>query len=189
MTQPFRALTTPEKVRLRVEDFLRLDNAGAFVGQGKTELIRGDVYTMNVQHRPHARTKAQLYAALTRALAEVAPEIEVLIEATVAMPPHSAPEPDLVLTTEPDGEGPVPLASVRLLVEIADTTQDNDLGSKAALYAENAVPEYWVVDLKSRRVTRMWQPQNGAYAESNASGFELIESATITGLAVRVDQG
>ncbi len=185
MTEQVPLTTSPLAYRLTVEDFFRLDNAGAFEGYGKTELIRGEVFYMNAQHRPHARMKGQLFQALLRSLAGLDTGLDVLIEATVSMPPLSAPEPDLILTSEPDGEGPVPIASVRLLVEIADTTQKNDLRVKAALYAENGVAEYWVVDLKAKITHRMFAPVAGNYANHDTVALGgRIKSATIAGLAV-----
>jgi Uma2 family endonuclease len=187
MTEQVPLTTSPLPYRLKVEDFFRLDAAGAFEGYGKTELIRGEVFYMNAQHRPHARAKIAIYEALRDWIKANDPGFSVLIEATVAMPPHSAPEPDLLLTTEPDGDGPVPIQSVRLLLEIADTTQKHDLKTKAGLYAENGVPEYWVVDLKARRVQAMWTPGANGYAERGEVAFGgRIESATIAGLAVEL---
>ena len=183
MTEQVPLTTSPLRYRLTVDDFLRLDEAGAFASYGKTELIRGEVFYMTAQHRPHARMKGMLYQALLRALTEIDTDIDVLIQATVSMPPHSAPEPDLILTSEPEGEGPVPIASVRLLVEIADTTLRNDLVMKAAVYAENGVPEYWVDDLKARLVHRMSSPKGDGYADKIELAFgDRIAAATIAGL-------
>jgi Uma2 family endonuclease len=185
MTEQVPLTTSPMAYRLTVEDFFRLDDAGAFEGYGKTELIRGEVFYMNAQHRPHARMKGLLYQALLRSLANLDTGLDVLIEATVSMPPHSAPEPDLILTSEPDGEGPVPIGSVRLLVEISDTTQKNDLRVKSGLYAENGVAEYWVVDLKKKQVHRMFAPTSAGYGSHNQTALgERIESATVAGLVV-----
>ena len=172
-------------LKLRVEDFLALNDSGAFEGYGKTELIRGEVFYMNAQHRPHARMKGLLYQALLRSLAGLETGLDVLIEATVSMPPHSAPEPDLILTSEPDGDGPVPIGSVRLLVEIADTTQKSDLRVKSCIYAENGVAEYWVVDLKAKQAHRMFAPTAAGYASQDRTALGgRIESATIAGLVV-----
>lgn len=111
--------------------------------------------------------------------------LAVMVEATVAMPPHNAPEPDLILTSEPDGEGPIPLASVQMLIEIADSTQRHDLGTKADVYAENGVPEYWAVDLKAGVLHQMWVPTAEGYApRSEVTLGGPIEAATIGGLAV-----
>jgi Uma2 family endonuclease len=103
VTEHIPLTTTPLPVRLRVEDFFQLDEAGAFEGYGKTELIRGEVFYINAQHRPHARMKSRLHIELARAMAELGSELDVIAEATVAIPPHSAPEPDLVITSEPEG--------------------------------------------------------------------------------------
>lgn len=189
MTEHIPLTTTPLPVRLRVEDFFRLDDAGAFEGYGKTELIRGEVFYMNAQHRPHARAKGLVYLELARALADLDCGLTVLIEATIAMPPHSAPEPDLVVTSEPDGEGPVPLPSVQLVVEIADTTQAGDLGDKALLYAEHGVPEYWVIDLKAKRLHRLSSPSASGY--DDRTHFPLgahVDAVTVPGLAVTLPE-
>lgn len=189
MTEQVTLTTSPMPYKLTVEDFFLLDDAGAFEGYGKTELIRGEVYYMNAQHRPHARAKAALYDAIRDWIRAHDTELALLSQATVAMAPNSAPEPDLILTTEPDGEGPVPILSVRLLVEIADTTQKNDLRVKAELYAEHGVPEYWVVDLKAQRVHRMWSAQGDGYTRHDETAFGAqIAAATIDGLAVELPE-
>lgn len=185
MTEQVPLTTSPLAYRLTVEDFFRLDDAGAFEGYGKTELIRGEVFYMNAQHRPHARAKAAVYDAIRDWIRATGSDLTILSEATVSMPSHSAPEPDLILTSEPDGEGPVPIGSVRLLVEIADTTQTNDLRIKSALYAENGVPEYWVVDLKTKQVHRMVAPSAAGYTSHDQTALGgRIEAATIAGLVV-----
>jgi len=186
MTDHLPFTTTPLPVKLRVEDFLRLDEAGAFNDYGKTELIRGEVFYMNSQHRPHARMKLAVYDALRNWISANDANFDVLVEATVSMPPYSAPEPDLVITSEPDGEGPVPVSSVRLVIEIADTTLANDLGVKASVYAENAVPEYWVVDVKAGQVHQHWAPEAGAYAQVRETPLADLVALTIPGLTVRL---
>ncbi len=187
MTEQLPLSTSPVPYRLTVEDFFRLDAAGAFAGYGKTELIRGEVFYMNAQHRPHARAKAAVYDAIRDWIRITGSDLTILSEATVAMPPHSAPEPDLILTSEPDGEGPVPIGSVRLLVEIADTTQQHDLRVKSALYAENGVPEYWVVDLKAKQIHRMSAPTADGYTSHDQTALSgRIEAATVAGLVVEM---
>ena len=185
MTEQASLSTSPRPYHLTVEDFFRLDEAGAFDGLGKTELIAGKVYFLNAQHRPHARMKSALHLELAQALARIDDRIAVLVEATVAMPPHSAPEPDLILTSEPDGDGAVPLPSVRLLIEVADTTQRHDGEIKARLYAANAVPEYWLVDLKAGEMLRMAVPGAAGYAEIARFALgERCAAATIPGLEI-----
>ena len=173
---------------LRVEDFFTLDDSGAFEGYGKTELLDGGVVYINAQHRPHARCKAALYDGLRDALRAMDSPLSVLIEASVAMPPHDAPEPDLVLTSEPDGPGPVPLASVALIVEVSDATLASDLGTKATIYARHDVPEYWVADIAGKRIVQHSQPTAQGYGNRSDVAFgAVIEAATVAGLKVATD--
>ena len=173
------------RVRLRVEDYLLLDRSGAFADYAKTELIEGEVLYVNAQHRPHARVKTRLYRLLADALDALEIGLEALVEASVEITPENAPEPDIVLTYLPNGEGLVPLGSVALIVEVSDATLDIDLGRKATLYATHGIPEYWVIDVAGRVIHRMSTPSGGGYGERAAVAFgEMIASVTVAGLNV-----
>ncbi len=179
------SLLTREKARLHVDDFLLLDKNGAFAGEKRTELIEGDVYYMNAQYRPHARVKAKLYDELRDWVRANISALTVMIETTVAMPPHNAPEPDLILTSEPDGDGPIPVTSVALLIEVSDTTLESDLGVKAMTYAAQGIPEYWVADVNGRVVHQIWAPGVSGYAERRVVAFgDGVVAETVAGLVV-----
>ena len=185
MTEQRPLNTQPIPVKLRIEDYLLLDKAGAFADYAKTELIEGEIFFINAQHRPHALAKMELYDALRDALRALGSGLRPIVEASVAMPDHSAPEPDIVLTSEASGPGLVPLASVALVVEVSDTTLETDLGRKAELYARHGVPEYWVADLEARVIHGMWSPQGDAYSGSSEHPFgERVAVRTIAGLTV-----
>lgn len=181
--KPFN--TSPLPVKLRVEDYLLLDRSGAFDDYARTELIEGEILFMNAQHRPHMYAKSELAFALRMALKELGSSLYVGTEASVALSDHDLPEPDIVVTSEPRGEGPVPRESVALVIEVADTTAPFDLGRKATVYARHSIPEYWVVELNARVIHQMWAPKGEAYAERREIAFgERIAAATIAGLAV-----
>ncbi|MBN8830310.1 MAG: Uma2 family endonuclease [Sphingomonadales bacterium] len=152
MTERLPLNTAPLPLKLKVEDYLALDKAGAFAEYAKTELIEGVLFFMNAQHRPHGYVKMELYDRLRDGLRGLALRARLLVEVSIAIPPHSVPEPDIVLTTKPQGSGLIPLASVLLIVEVADTTLAYDLGAKAQLYARARVPEYWVADVSGRLI-------------------------------------
>lgn len=182
------SLSEPEHITLRIEDFLVLEKAGAFDRFQKTELLDGEIFGVNSQFRPHSYTKFRLAQSIDAALTRSSSGLGVLVEATVAMPPDNLPDPDIVVTSEPRGKGFVPLASVALLVEVSDTTIAQDLRKKAAIYARNAVPEYWVVDLNAARIVRMWAPGPTGFAQADETPFGTsIASATIPGLIVATD--
>lgn len=182
------SLAYPRPVKLTVDDFLLLDKAGAFDRYDKTELIDGVIVALQSEYRPHGYAKAELAYRIRRILETLGSPLYVSHETSVAMPPLSIPQPDIVLTAEPRGEGPIPLSSVALLIEVSVTTVVFDRGEKARIYAANGVPEYWVVDLSSRALHQMWIPGVTGYAEerSVALGEEVI-AVTIEGLTVTTE--
>jgi Uma2 family endonuclease len=172
-------------LRLRVEDFLLLDESGAFQNYGKTELIDGEIFFMNAQHRPHMMAKGELAFRIRLALEEMHSDLAVGIEGSFRLSDYDLPEPDILLTNEPYGQGPVPQGSVALVIEVSDASLEFDMGRKAILYAARGVPEYWVVDVNGRSIHQMWRPRDGAYAERRLIPFgDPIAAATIEGLTV-----
>jgi len=185
VNDPLRLNDTPLPVKFRVEDYLLLDASGAFDHYAKTELIEGEIVYMNAQHRPHAYAKTQLLLAVTEVLKRSGSRYAALVEGSIEMPDDSVPEPDIVLTSEPFGEGLIPLASVGLIIEVADSTLANDLGRKARLYAMKGVPEYWVVDVKGERVHQLWSPRDADYIQRREVRFgDHLTAVTIPDLTI-----
>jgi Uma2 family endonuclease len=173
------------RAKLTAKDFLLLDRNGAFAAYRKTELIDGDIYFVNAQHRPHGIVKTELYDALRDVLKAMGSPYRPVQEFSLALSPTDTPEPDVMLTSEPRGKGVVPLASVPLVIEVSDSTLDMDLGKKAAQYAAAGVPEYWVADVNARVIHQMWEPAGDAYTERNAVDFGTkIAAETIEGVTV-----
>ena len=171
------------KVKLRVEDFDLLAEAGGWAGLERTELLDGDIYEMSPQYSCHGNAKAVFYEALLDWKRAHRPDLAVRSEVSVAMPPHDEPLPDVILCLPPTGPKAIPVETVFLLIEIADGTIEYDLGYKADLYARQKVPEYWVVDLRGNMVHQMSAPEGEAYAERRKSAFGArIEAATLPGL-------
>ncbi len=176
--------TTPQKRGLRVEDFLLLNANGAFDDYGKTELIDGDIYVMNAQFSKHAGAKSRLAFALTMRLREIGSDLVLMTEVAVRLNGDSMPEPDIVIHRW-QGDGPVPVDSVALVVEVSDTTLASDLGRKADLYAAAGIPEYWVIDLTEGRALMHESPSvDGYHGQLDILLNERLKSATIAGLEV-----
>ncbi len=174
---------TPGKYALRVDDYVMLAAAGAF-GEEKTELIDGDVIVMAPEYRPHAYVRDELAYRLRRALEAVGSDLFVG-SGSIWVSPNTMPQPDIVLTREPRGEGAVPLHSIALLVEVSSTTLSVDLGRKQEIYAASGIPEYWVVEVSRRVIHQKWRPTSQAYGGHRAITFgDTVEAATIEGLMV-----
>ena len=185
MTEQLPLNTSQLPVKLRVDDYLLLDASGAFEAYRKTELIEGEVYFMNAQHRPHARIKSRLHVLLAQALHEIGGNLEAIVEGSVAIPPINVPEPDIVVTDKAEGDGLIPLESVRLVIEVADATLRTDLTRKAKVYARHGIAEYWVVDVNACVIHQLWAPEGEAYSEGRQVAFgKGIAAATIEGLVL-----
>lgn len=185
MTEQIPFNTSPLPFRLRVEDFLLLDDSGVFQGYGKTELIDGEIFFMNAQHRPHMMAKGELAFRLRLALEEMGSDLAVGIEGSLRLSDHDLPEPDILLTNEPYGKGPVPQESVALVIEVSDASIEFDMGRKAQVYAARGLAEYWIADVNARIIHQLWSPRDGAYAERRSVPFgAMIEAVTIEGLVI-----
>ena len=184
MNAPVRLATTPERHRLRVEEFALLCDSGAFEAHAKSELIDGDIYLMSAQFARHARIKTRLAFELGSAMRALNSELEALVEVSIRASDHDMPEPDITLTSW-RGDRDVPVATVALVVEVADTTLADDLGRKLALYARAGVPEYWVVDVEGARVIVHHQPTGDGFARHAEVPFgAMLRAATIGALAI-----
>jgi Uma2 family endonuclease len=178
------AATSPTPYKLRVADYLMLEKGGSF-GGNPTELIDGAVYMMSPEWRPHFRVKSELAYRMRSAVEAAGLPCFVGTEGSVALSDTDMPLPDILLTTAPDGEGPIPGTSVPLLVEVAVTSYQQDVDLKAKRYALASVPEYWVIDINDRKVHLMWSPESGEYREREEFALgEVIASRTISGLTV-----
>lgn len=172
-------------IKLTVDHYELLDRAGAFIDHHKTELLDGLVYAVSPQHRPHGFIKDELAYRLRRALEILESSLHVATEQSVSLAPFNEPQPDIILTSEPTGAGPIPGGSVALLVEVSDSTSRFDRIQKAAVYAGAEIAEYWVADVNKRVLHRMWRPERSAYGERSKIAFgETVSSATIDRLTI-----
>ena len=151
-----------EHFRLKLSDVELLQRAGVLDGQ-RVELIEGVLIAVSPQYRPHSYVKNELARRFWRVLEALGSPLSAETEVTIEITPETAPEPDIALTDAPMGEGYVPVESVALAVEIADSSLRRDLGEKRAIYAGAGILEYWVVDISEARVHRFADPHDGAY--------------------------
>jgi len=180
-----QALTERQVAKLTVDDFLLLDRSGAFAAYRKTELIDGTIVFVNAQYAPHMRVKVRLLRRLADACDALGGGLEAWSEGSIDMSPDSMPEPDVFITNATPLDGPVALASVVLICEVAASTVTDDLGEMADLYARHGVPEYWVVDLPAGLIHQMWSPSAAGYAERYECKLgERMDAATVAGLGV-----
>ncbi len=109
----------------------------------RVELIDGEIERMQRPKNLHAARQAQVVIRLSR----VVDERLVRAETGVTLSDDTFLVADATLLREPIPEERwLVAADLRLLVEVAETTIDRDLGVKQRKYAAAGVPTYWVVD-------------------------------------------
>jgi Uma2 family endonuclease len=178
----------PQPFLLTLRDFETLHRAGAFHRHPKVELIEGVILQMSPQKNRHSFAKSELGFRLAAKLKEMASPLRAIVEPTIAIPPDSAPEPDIAVTSDLPRDAYVAIETVALLIEVSSTAVAFDLQHKAALYARNLIPEYWVIQIDKALVHRHWHPREGAYLDKDTVLLgQPLESVTIPGLAVESD--
>lgn len=174
----------PIRHKLTVEEFLILDEAGVFDSK-HMELIDGEIFGVSPTYRPHARVLAAMMHELVVAVRKADLGLIAFSPVSTRLDDHNLLEPDLTVAVDDGGDGFLARESIRIALEVSSSTLRYDLVKKAELYARFAVPEYWVVDVNERRVIRMFDPIEGAYAERSEFAFGTpVPSATIPGLVV-----
>lgn len=141
---------------------------GFFTGQ-RFELIDGELIDKMGQGPRHATAIHLLMILLAKVFGLERVRGQLPMEAGPRDRKWSQPEPDLaVLLKEnidlknrhPEGN------ELSLVVEIADSSVRHDANRKRDMYANAGVPEYWVLDLDSRRLLVFRNLQNNEYSES-----------------------
>ena len=145
-----------------VDEYHRMAEAGILGEDDRVELIRGVIRNMSPISRPHviATTRIRrLFADGLAGRASVFEQSPLHLEALA-----SEPEPDVAVYSNPDLDTFGTAATEPLLaIEVADSSFSFDLKTKAELYAEGRVPEYWVLDIQHRVLHVFGDPRDGAY--------------------------
>ncbi|RYG35836.1 Uma2 family endonuclease [bacterium] len=159
------------------EQFMGIAEAGLFDSSPHLELIDGLIYEKMPQKHPHFFTVSMLLDALKEIFGRGS---AVSSQSTVRLGPFDGPEPDLAVFRGKmaDYRHGFPKAEdVVLFVEVGDSTFDEDLRDKAPLYARFGIPEFWLVDVKGRRILvhRSPDPDSSTWGEV----FEVGEGDSI----------
>jgi Uma2 family endonuclease len=169
--------------RFTVPEYDRMIDLGILKEDARVELIRGEIVSKMPIGDPHVACVDRLNRLFVRAVGD---EVTVSIQNPVRLA-DSEPEPDLVLKRAASRGKPVP-ADILLLIEVAESSLEDDREVKGPLYAENGVAEYWIVNLVDRCVEVHRGPQpNGTYADTRTlRPGDRVEPANLVGVPVAV---
>lgn len=161
-----------DRHRLSRVEYEQLVATGALDG-ARVELIDGEIWEMNPIGPDHDECVDRLSNMLARRLPV---NVRVRTQGSIAIGARSVPQPDLLLLEERSYARERPTTAL-LAIEVANTSLRRDRGVKAALYAEAAIPEYWIVNLVDRVVEVRTEIVSGTYARQ--SSYRAGESITL----------
>jgi Uma2 family endonuclease len=129
--------------RFTVAELEAMTTAGILEEDERIELIGGEIVPMSPKGNQHEILKAALNIYWARKLPA---DLMLVTETTFRLTTDTYLEPDFVFYPKATGIAGLSAATVRLVVEIADSSLGYDLGRKAGLYASFGIGELWVID-------------------------------------------
>jgi Uma2 family endonuclease len=146
----------PISIRFTVGEYLRMSSAGIF-GSRRTEFVDGRIKKMAPQDDRHMWSVSKITRLLVHATTS---KDTLIVQGTLYLDEHNAPEPDFHLFDVPIGTPREKLPLPILVLEVSDTTYRRDSQSKLRLYARCGIADYWIVNLRDNRVEVYREPGN-----------------------------
>ena len=147
--------------RWTTAELVGLTELGVFRAEDKFELIGGEIVPMSPAGKKHEVVREDLENILR---ARCSDAVRVVGEPQLNFSDDTYTEPDILVrpsgTRTPDVRGD----TVVLVIEIAASSKSYDLATKASLYAEYGVREYWVVDAATLETAMHREPSATGYA-------------------------
>lgn len=149
-----------------VDEYYKMAEVGILRPDERVELIEGKIIEMPAIGPRHAFNVRRLSRLFNDRVGDRA---EVHSQSPIKLADGAEPQPDVAVVhldpSEPKAyESRHPMTGETLLViEVADTTLDYDLGEKALMYARHEIIEVWVVDLQGHDVVVHREPRPDGY--------------------------
>ena len=172
------------KRKLSVEEYHRMAEVDILDPDERIELIDGEIVQMSPIGNKHLGIVSRITALL---IPRLLGKYTLHVQSPIKIDPYSEPEPDLMITPHRDdyyaSTGVYP-KDVLLLIEVADTTLRKDIQIKLPLYAQAAIPETWIIDLKNDIIHQYANLQGNQYQQQNS--FTRNDKITATQLPLTV---
>jgi Uma2 family endonuclease len=143
--------------RLTVEQYHAMARAGILMEDDPVELLEGWLVQKMTKYRPHVIATDLVRRALERLLPS---DWYVAIQDPI-MTADSEPEPDVAVVRGEVRDFPdrhPGAADVAVVVEVADSSLQQDRGAKKRLYARAGINVYWIVNLIDRQIEVYSEP-------------------------------
>ena len=150
--------------RFTVDEYLDLGAAGILAKEERIELLDGEIICMApIGNRHRHQHSIDWLAHLMHPAIRLRAMVQV--KAPIQLDDFTMPEPDIAVIRRRSVNdiAPVLPSDVYLLVEVADSSLEFDLGEKLALYAAAGIPEVWVANLRAGELVVNTEPEGAAY--------------------------
>lgn len=169
------ALQHVEPHRFTVAQYHAMRDAGILGEDDRVELLDGILVVKMTKRPPHRLVTGLVREALEQLIGD---GYYVDSQEPITLS-RSEPEPD-VMVVRGDRRAyadrhPGP-DDVPLVIEVSDDSLERDRQTKLALYARDGVAEYWIVEVRGRRIDVHRDPRGATYASrvTRAAGDDLV---------------
>ena len=179
----------PGQYRFTGKQYRQMVESGILGPEDRVELIQGEIKLMPPRSSDHSASIEQLVEWFQDRRQT---DYRVRCQLTLHLGPDFSPDPDLAILKrrEQSTGGLDPQAEdVLLVIEIAKTSLQRDLGEKALSYARAGVPELWVVSTTQRELHRLTNPSEQGYLDREVFRNErTVAPHLLPRLAITVNQ-
>lgn len=166
-----------------LDEYHRLIDAGFLIDK-PVELLSGELIEMSPEGIPHADLSDEAAGYLRGLLGDRA---KIRAAKPITLPNQSEPEPDLCICRNRryNTHHPYP-EDIFWLIEYADSSLTKDLEIKRGIYAVAGIPEYWVVNLRSRNLIVFRQIEGMNYQEQQTLSLGTISPIAFPDITIEV---
>jgi Uma2 family endonuclease len=165
-------------VRITAKQFDRMVAGGLFEEpyESRIELIFGELREMP----PPGLLHEDYVDFLMEWSSDVIPRkrAKVRVQQTIGIPElDSVPLPDIAWVARRRYQDRRPQGSdVWLIIEVADSSLDYDVGEKQLLYSQAGIKEYWVVSVQQKSVHVFRRPSKKGFRDANIFSLKQVIS-------------
>lgn len=148
-------------VKWSIKDYHLMIESGV-LNNRSVELLEGEIIEVSPESPLHRFTNdsiAEYLRELLKGKAKVFESHPITLN-------NSEPEPDISIVRLPNTDyltrHPYP-EDIYWLIEISNTTLEDDLNKKKKIYASAGINEYWIVDLKNTELVVFKEPSGNDY--------------------------
>jgi hypothetical protein len=148
--------------RWTVAEYHEMIELGFLTPDDRVELLEGWIVNKMSQNPPHRSSVGRVVKRIARVLPDA---WTMSVQGPITLS-DSEPEPDITLARGDeevyDTRHPEP-ADIGVLIEVGDSTVLDDRRYKGILYAQEKVPEFWLINIPARKVEAYTKPRGGKY--------------------------